>query len=138
MKKGITILGILVSIGLLAILPIACGGGSSGGDDGGGGGGGGGNTPEQTLDQDNVDSTLDTLDSTIPFCAMNSAAPNSGAALRSVLNLGQDVMKQVKVVYEDPSEMVIQVDQSPPPISGNCPVNPGQLDIVLDRHLELN
>jgi hypothetical protein len=126
MKKGITILGILVSIVLLTILPIACGGGGGGSDDGGGGKSG----STQKLDEKNVSATLNTLDTAIPFCALNATAPNTGTALRSVLNLSHAVMNQVEGVHGDYATLATLVDQSPAPIPGTCTTNPGHLDIT--------
>ena len=135
MRKGLTVVGVFISIALLAILPIACGGGGDGDA-----------TPTtaapttttQTLDQDNVDETLRSIEALVPFCAMNAASPTAKTALESVFSLSHDIVDQVAVVHSNRTVIAAVTDESPDPIPGTCPTNPGELLVDLQVDDEEN
>lgn len=128
MKRRLTIAGILFSIALLATLPMACGGGGGGGGDNGGGGGGSTTTTQQTLNQENVDNTMESFGNLLPVCAMNAAAPEATSTVRTFFDLSKEIVDQVEVVYSDGSAMASLVDQSPNSMPGSCSPNPGQVE----------
>ncbi|GEM_PF-1811895 len=132
MRKGLTVVGVFISIALLAILPIACGGGGDGDTTAAP------TTTTQTLDQDNVDETLRSIEALVPFCAMNAASPAAKTALQSVFNLSHDIVDQVAVVHGNRTVIAAVTDESPDPIPGTCPTNPGELLVDLQVDDENN
>lgn len=128
MRKGFTVFGVLVSIALLTLLTIACGGG--GGDSTSA-------TPPataataQTLDKKTVDDLVQSVEGLLPMCAMNTVAPAATSAIRSVIGLSNEIVDQVQVVHVGNPSIAAVTDESPPPIAGTCPTNPGELTIQL-------